>query len=152
LPREVSAIPAHAAGFRHGENPMIARHSKLLGRSLLLDAVMSGATGVLLAAAAAPLSALLDLPEPLLFWAGLSLLPFAVVVAWHAVRAPSSTGAVRAIIWANTLWAADSALILLVGWVEPNALGIAFVLGQAAAVAAMGGLQWIGLRQLSPAA
>lgn len=126
---------------------MNAKSSKLLQWSLLADAVMSGTTGLLLAFAAAPLAALFGLPEALLFWVGLSLLPFAAFVGYLGSHTPSSASVVQAVIWANLLWAVDSGLIIVFGWIEPNVLGLAFVLFQAVAVAAMAGAQYLGLRR-----
>jgi hypothetical protein len=54
---------------------------------------------------------------------------------------------VRTVILANVLWAAASVLVLLSGWVAPNALGVAFVLAQAAVVGLFGQLQAMALRQ-----
>jgi hypothetical protein len=45
------------------------------------------------------------------------------------------------------LWAAASGLLLASGWVAPTALGYAFVIGQAAVVALLGELQYVGLRR-----
>jgi hypothetical protein len=45
------------------------------------------------------------------------------------------------------LWVAGSVLLLVSGRFEPNALGFAFVLGQAAAVAVFAEMQYVGLRK-----
>ena len=55
--------------------------------ALLGDAAASGATGLLLAAAAGPLTPFLGLPEPLLRGAGVVLLPYAACIAWAGIRA-----------------------------------------------------------------
>nr|BFE85158.1 hypothetical protein GCM10020093_077590 [Planobispora longispora] len=58
---------------------------------LQTDAVLTGGFAVILAVAATPLAGLLDLPEPLLRWAGIALLPFTAFVAYLATRpAPPS--------------------------------------------------------------
>ncbi len=51
-----------------------------LRSSLLLDAAVSGATGVLMLAAAGPLGDLLDLPTTLLRVAGLILIPYVALL------------------------------------------------------------------------
>ena len=56
--------------------------SSLLRFALLADALASGAMGVLMAAGAGLLAPFLGLPRPLLLWAGLLLIPFALLVAW----------------------------------------------------------------------
>lgn len=118
----------------------------LLRRALLADAVISGATGVLMAAGASLLSDLLQLPEPLLRFAGLALLPFAAFVAAVAMRARLPRAAAWAVVLVNGLWALDSVMLLVAGWVAPNLLGAGFVLAQAAVVAGLAALQVKGLR------
>ena len=119
----------------------------LLRTALLGDAAASAGMGVLLTAAAHPLASLLALPEPLLRGAGLVLLPYAVLVAWLGTRLTLPRWAIRGVIGVNLLWAADSLLLLMLGWMSPNALGTAFVLVQAAAVLGFAALQWAGLRR-----
>ena len=74
------------------------------------------------------------------------LLPYVAFVIYWATREDASRPAVWAIIVANVLWAAASALLLVSGWVAPTALGYAFVIGQAAVVALLAELQYVGLR------
>jgi hypothetical protein len=119
--------------------------SPFLRRALLLDAVASGATGLLLIAGAGLLEGLLSLPAALLRGAGLVLVPYVAFVIFAGTRAAIAQPAVWAIICANVLWAAASILLLLTGWVAPTALGYAFVIGQAVVVAVLGELQYVGL-------
>jgi hypothetical protein len=65
----------------------------LLRRALLGDAIISGATGLLMLGGATLLASLLALPEPLLRYAGLVLLPFAAFVAYVGSRANISRSA-----------------------------------------------------------
>ena len=118
-----------------------------LRRVLVLDAVASGATGLLAIVASGFLSWLLDLPAGMLLGAGLVLVPYVLFVVYTATRSEIPRGAVTLIIIANALWAIASVAVLLSGWVAPNALGIAFVLAQAAVVALLGELQYVGLRR-----
>lgn len=120
-------------------------HPMFLRRVLLVDAVASGATGML--AAAVPLSGLLGLPAGLLRGAGLVLLPYAGLIAWLALRrAMPPRWAVWGVVAINATWAADSVLLLLTGWVAPTALGLAFVLAQALVVAGLALLQAMAVR------
>ena len=119
----------------------------LLRRALQVDAVVSGATGLLLTAAAGPLADLLGLHVDLLRFAGLSLLPFAILLAWLAARPTVPRRMVWAVIAYNLLWAVDSILLLTTGWVSPTTLGMLFVAGQALIVAGLAELQWFGLRR-----
>ena len=125
---------------------MTSRPNAVLRYALIADAVASGATGLLMAAGAGPLSGLLSLPEPLLHWAGILLLPFAVLVGLAARSEAPSRPAVLAIVVVNALWAIDSFALLASGWIEPNGFGIAFVAAQALAVAALAAAQVGGLR------
>jgi hypothetical protein len=121
--------------------------STFLRRVLLLDAAMTGATALLLVLAAGVLAAPLGLPEALMRWAGAALIPFAGFVAWLATRDRPARGLVWAVVAANALWVVDSVLILVLGWVAPTTLGVVFVVGQAAVVAAFTELQFIGLKR-----
>ena len=60
---------------------------------------------------------------------------------------PCRVPAVWAIVAYNALWAIDSIVLLVSGYVAPTALGYAFVIFQAAVVAGFAGLQVIGLRK-----
>jgi hypothetical protein len=135
---------------------MIMSHSfqptPLLRYALIGDALASGATGLLLAGGAGLLTGLLGLPEQLMRYAGLFLLPYAAVVAYVGPRATVSRAAVWTIIAVNALWVVESILLLVGGWVSPTALGVAFVAAQALVVAAFAEAQFIGLRKSRSAA
>ncbi|HEY0878647.1 MAG TPA: hypothetical protein VGE10_09365 [Zeimonas sp.] len=130
----------------------LLRSPSLLRHALLGDALVSGATGLLLVGAAAALAGPLGLPESLLRIAGASLLPFAAIVSWVGTRAAPSRAAVWAIVAYNAMWVLESFALLVLGWYAPSALGIAFVVAQALAVAAFAELQVFGLRAARPAA
>jgi hypothetical protein len=129
----------------------ILNATPFLRLALLGDAAASGATGLLLVAAAGPLTTLLGLPEPLLRIAGLLLLPYAAFVAWIGRRTTPPRNAVRAVIAVNLLWVADSVLLLVFGpaltGLAPTALGVAFVLAQALVVLGFALGQGIALRR-----
>ena len=129
----------------HARSP--SQVSPGLRRALLADAVVSGASGLLMFGGAGFLAGLLQLPEALLRYAGLVLLPYGALVAWVATREKSQRPAVWAVIVANALWAIDSIVLLLSGWVAPNALGYAFVIAQAVVVAVFAEIQYSGLRR-----
>jgi hypothetical protein len=122
------------------------RPSTLLRDALLADAAISGGTGLLMAAAAAPLEQLLAIPSTLLFYAGVSLLPFAALVAWLGTRERPGRLAIWAVIIVNALWVIDSVLLLASGWLEPAPLGTAFIAVQAVVVALFAELQYVALR------
>jgi hypothetical protein len=125
--------------------------STFLRRVLVLDAVGCAGLGVLLVAFGNGLSGVLGLPVELLQQASVVLLPFALVLALLSTRARLPRAAVWAVIVANAIWALDSIVLLFTGWVQPSLLGHLFVAGQAAFVAVVVELEYIGLRK-SPAA
>ncbi|KRA74149.1 hypothetical protein ASD78_11620 [Lysobacter sp. Root667] len=121
--------------------------SHLLRRATQLDAVATAAVAALLIAAAAPLSQWLHLPQNLLLGAGLMLVPYVAFLGWLLSRERISTAQAWAMIAINACWVIDSVLLLVSGWVSPNALGVAFVVAQALAVAVFAELQYFGLRR-----
>ena len=126
--------------------------SAFLRNAILLDAAASGATALLLIAGADLLDGLLGLPVALMREAGLVLIPYVAFVAWVGTRERVARGAVGAIIVANAVWTVASFALLLSGWVAPTALGTAFVVAQALAVALFGVLQYAGLKRLAAVA
>ncbi len=118
-----------------------------LRRALLVDAGVSAVTALAMTFGAPLLSGLLELPEPLLRYAGLSLLPFVAAVAFVATRPQPPRAGVWAVIVVNALWVLASIALLLGGLVAPNALGYGFVVLQAAAVAVFAELQLQALRR-----
>ena len=126
---------------------MSSRTSPFLRRVLLADAATSGATGLLMMLGAGAAGELLAVPVALLRYAGLTLLPFAALVAVLATRENLWRAGVWAVVVCNALWAADSVLLLLTGWIEPNELGIAFIVAQALVVAVFAELEYLGLRR-----
>lgn len=121
--------------------------SPLLRQALLADAVASGVLGLLLALGGGAVGPLLGLPAGLLAAVGLVLLPWAVAVGWLGTRGTPPRPAVWAVIALNALWVLESVLLLVGGWLRPNGLGYAFVLGQAAVVLVLLELQLLGLRR-----
>ncbi len=109
-----------------------------LKQLLVVDALTCLVTGLLLVAASAPLAGLLGLPQNLLFYAGVVLFPCAGLMVMAARKL--STPLVWLVIAGNVAWAAASVVVAFA--FEPTALGLAFVLAQAAVVAALGILEW----------
>ena len=122
------------------------QHSPFLRNALLIDAVASGGTGLLMIAGAGLLEGLLGLPAALLRGAGLVLVPYVAFVVWTGTREPIPGAAVWAIIAANAAWAIASAFLLM-GSLTPTLLGYVFVIGQALVVALLGELQYVGLKR-----
>jgi hypothetical protein len=129
------------------ETPMLDRvpRSSLLRFALLADALASGATGVLMAAGAGLLAPILGLPSPLLLWAGVLLIPFALLVAWSGAREQPPGGVAGAIVLVNLAWVVGSVALLALLPQAPTALGYAFVIAQALAVLVLALMQWTGI-------
>jgi hypothetical protein len=125
---------------------MVASTS-FLRRALLVDAVASGASAVLMMAGASFLESLLGLPAPLLRGAGLILVPFVAIVGWLASRERVAASAVWAVIAMNAAWVVGSVAVLASDRFDPSTLGFAFVTAQAGTVAAFAELQYVGLRK-----
>jgi hypothetical protein len=127
------------------------RPSRLLTFALLVDAAVSGGTGVLQLIAPAALATLLALPEALLTGTGEFFVVYALLLLVMASRTRLWAGLVLCIVLGNAAWALASVVVLATGTLAPNAIGVAFVLLQAAAVLLFAALQWRGLRMSLPA-
>jgi hypothetical protein len=130
----------------------LTAHPRFLSRVLRVDALASGATAILLLAAADLLAPLLQLPAGLLRGAGLVLVPFVVVVYLLSRMASPPRGGIVAVVAINFAWVAASLWVAFAGPWQPSGLGIAFVLAQAFAVLLFADLGWFGLRARRPAA
>ena len=109
-----------------------------------LDAATCLAMGMLLVAGAAPLAGLLALPQALLLWAGIVLFPCAALMACTAALLRPLL--VWLVVLGNAAWVIGSLGVLLA--LQPNALGIGFVLVQAAVVVGLLVLEHRGLAAL----
>lgn len=102
---------------------------------LLLDAVTCAVMGLLLVAAHGFIAGLTGIPSPLLLWAGAVLFPVAAFIAVIGTRRPPPAAGILLIVLGNTAWVIGSVLLVVMDWIAPNALGVAFILLQAVAVA-----------------
>lgn len=121
--------------------------SPFLRRVLAVDAASCLGVGATCAAGAGVLAGPLGLPRMLLLEAGLVLLLCAAVIGWLASRREAPRGLVLAVIAGNAAWVLGSLLLLVSPFVAPTTLGALFVLAQAAAVAVLAELEWVGLRR-----
>jgi hypothetical protein len=129
-------------------SPARADGSTFLRRALSLDATATGAMGLLAVPLARQLEAPLGLPAVFLQGAGAVCLAFAALLVVIATRRVIAPALVWLVIGLNTVWALDSIAILLLGWVQPSALGEAVIVAQAVAVAGLIELEYLGLRRL----
>jgi hypothetical protein len=122
-----------------------------LRQILALDAVSSGAMGLLLVAAAGLLEPFLGISAGFQQAAGAILIPYAAFVAWLASRSEPSRALTWLIVGINAVWVIESLLALAAGVISPTALGIAFVIAQAIVVGVLAELQIMSLRRGRPA-
>lgn len=123
------------------------RPSALLRRILLVDAAFSAVSGLALSLGASLVADLSGLPHRLVLGAGLFLLPYAAFVGYLGARADLPRALVWLVVIGNALWTIESLVLLVSGQASPTTLGVAFVLAQALAVAAIAELQAIGLKR-----
>lgn len=121
--------------------------SPLLRQAFMADAATSAALGLLMLLAAGPMAPVLGLPVPLLRASGIVLLPYAALVGYLGLRDRLPQVIVWAVVIGNAIWAIDSLLLLLSGWIEPTRAGIVFVIAQGLAVLMYAELQYVGLRR-----
>ena len=127
------ATPRHATGG-------------LLRFALMLDGAGTAANGVLYLAGAPLLDDWLGLPTGMLMAVGAALIVYAALVLRLATRPAMPRAAVAAVIAANVLWVVDSLLALALDWFTPTVAGQVLIAAQAALVAGLAALQYVGLR------
>lgn len=130
----------------------VTENTLFLRRVLGLDAIASGATGLLLAFGSGLLEPFLGLDPAFTGPAGWFLIVYALGVAALAMQGRPARPLVMAVIAVNGLWAIESVMTLMLGWLQPNLLGVAFVAAQALVVAGFAGLQAVALRGVRQAA
>lgn len=117
-----------------------------LKQALAADAVVSGAVGVLSFAGARWLDSVLDLPPPLLAGSGAIAMAYAGGLMRLGTRTPVPIPGVRSVVGGNLVWAAMCVVLLFSGWIEPNALGVAFILMHLVGALVLAGIQALALR------
>jgi hypothetical protein len=122
-------------------------HDRLLRQSLGIDALASGALGVLLAVGGGVLDELLGIPATVLVPVGVFLAAYAAGLWYLASKRQVSRPAVWVVVAGNLGWVAASVVAAAAGWWSPTTLGTVIVLAQAAAVALFAALQLAGLRR-----
>ena len=126
--------------------PVAEDRGGLLRLFLKLDAVASGALGVLSLAASPALDDLLGTPLALLVPVGLFLVAWAAALWAIASCGQINRMIVRVVILLNLLYAVDGAVVVAADLFPLTALGTAFVLFQVAAVTLFAAAQFYALR------
>ncbi|MFD9950203.1 hypothetical protein ACFWYW_56450 [Nonomuraea sp. NPDC059023] len=118
-----------------------------LRRVLALDAAVTAVNGLAYVAMGELIGKVLGPHAATLRWPGVFLVVYGAAVAYLAAR-PRAAGVVT-VVAVNGVWAVGSVVIVLTGLLNLTALGVAWVLAQAAVVAAFAVLQLAGLRRVS---
>lgn len=126
---------------------MTAVRSTFLRTVIGLDAAACGLMGAGFAFDANLLAGPLGLSPALMQPVGLFLLVYAAGLAFLATRAALPRGVVWALVAFNVAWAIESIAMMVLGWVQPTPLGMAFVAVQAVAALVVGDLQYVVLRR-----
>jgi hypothetical protein len=121
------------------------RSRSLLRTALWFDALSVAGLGLLLLLLGDALSSLFGIEAGFLRAVGVLLLPFAAFLALTASRERISRVAVGWIVALNAVYVLSSFAVLLLGWLQPTALGSAFVIAQALVGGAVAGVEWIAL-------
>ena len=125
-------------------------NDRFLRRSLLLDGVASGLTGLLLVAASGPISRLIGLAMPAIAFAvGAMLVVYAAALVWNGRRHVVSRAEAVAEVVLNAAWVPGSAVVIVDG--PLTLLGNVAVAAIAAAVLLFLVLEVEGLRRFRAA-
>lgn len=123
-----------------------AGRGALLMRSVNLDALMSGASGIIAAGGAAVFDGVLGVSTAFLVALGIFLLAYAGALLLLASAGTPPSG-VKAVITGNALWVVASVVVVLADWLTLTTAGTIVALAQAGAVALVAEAQLIGLRR-----
>lgn len=110
-----------------------------LRRVLMADASSGVGMGALHLAFTPAVAGATGLAPALLTWSGLALFPCAALMLWTALRRPLALPAVWVIVLGNAAWVLASLALLAQGTLP--ALGVAYVLAQAAVVGVLAALE-----------
>ncbi|MHA6645544.1 hypothetical protein [Mesorhizobium sp. A623] len=113
---------------------------------LALDAATCAAMGAVLLLGSTLVAGVTEIPADLLFWAGASLIPVAAFMAISSRTTPVPGWAATLVVVGNLSWVAASIFLPSAGLIAPNALGWAFLVGQAGVIAILAKLEFDALR------
>lgn len=124
---------------------MTVENTPFLRNTLLADAAMGIAAAALTILGSGFLASLLALPQGLIFWAGVALVPIAIFLLAMVRKQHIPPSWLREIVLINWAWVVASIAVLAFANIKPNLLGTAFILAQAFAVAVFASLQGMAL-------
>ncbi|GAA1336964.1 hypothetical protein GCM10009647_079740 [Streptomyces sanglieri] len=123
-----------------------ARSDRLLRFALVADVILTGANGIGYLVLATVLDPFLGVPRSVLYPVGVFLTVYALWVLAVSRREDISRRAVGVVIALNAAWAVAG--VVAVDALTATGAGNVWIVFQALVVAAMGALQYAGLRRL----
>lgn len=136
--QSAGTVPATAA----------TRSDSLLRFALVADVVLTGANGIGYLVLATVLDSLLGVPRSVLYPVGVFLTGYALWVLVVSRQENISRGSVAVIITLNVAWAVAGVATVVVDTLTATGIGNGWIVFQGLVVAAMGGLQYVGLRRM----
>ena len=121
--------------------------AQLLRIALTFDGIATGLTGAALLAFGTELDGPLGLPAPVLLGFGAFFLVWGAFVLFLGTRPVINRRGALAVVVVNLVSVLDSVLLVAADLTDLTTLGTVLVLGLAVAIAALAGLQVLGLRQ-----
>jgi hypothetical protein len=121
--------------------------SRLLRFALAADGLVSLAAGVLSCGLLQLLLPVLGASFSHMLTVGMFMAAYGLALTVLSRNTRMDRRLVTGIVFGNAGWVLASLALLLTDWIEPTALGVALVVGQAVIVAALSALQYLGLRR-----
>ncbi|MFF1644525.1 hypothetical protein [Streptomyces sp. NPDC058240] len=125
-----------------------ARSDRLLRTALVADVILTGANGIGYLVLATVLDSFLGVPRSVQYPVGVFLTVYALWVLTVSRQENIGRGAVTAVITLNVAWAVASVVAVVVDALTATGAGNGWIVFQGLVVAAMGALQYAGLRRL----
>ena len=117
-------------------------------RTVLIDAVATAASGVLLLAARGVLYPFFGLTSPMLLdLTAVAFLVYAAVISMVAMRPVISRPALMTIVWANIAYVVASVAVLITFWAQLDPIGRALIIAVTFVVEAFATLQFAASRR-----
>jgi len=123
-----------------------ARYPAWLRTVLWVDGITGLVSGLMGLAASDFQATLLGLPAALVQGSGVLVLGFVVLIALLLAQSQPPRWGLRALVVGNALWVVASVVVVELQWPTLNALGVAYVLLQAAFVGVLAGLQFKAMK------
>ncbi|WP_327259270.1 MULTISPECIES: hypothetical protein [unclassified Streptomyces] len=125
-----------------------ARSDGLLRAALVADVILTGANGIGYLALATVLDSFLGVPLPVQYAVGIFLTVYALWVLTVSRQQNISRGAVTVVITLNAAWAVAGVVTVVLDTLTATTAGNGWIVFQGLVVAAMGAVQYAGLRRM----